>query len=69
MSPKGEYTDSKVKVTIRLPPELVKQAKHRAIEDGATLQDLIERGLAIVVSPAPRAGVTAFRANRSRKRR
>ena len=49
MSPKGEYTDGKVKVTIRLHPELVKQAKHLAIEHSTTLQALIEETLQIAV--------------------
>lgn len=45
MSPKGEYTDGKVKVTIRLHPDLVKAAKHQAIEQQTTLQELIETAL------------------------
>ena len=42
---KGEYTDGKVKVTIRLNPELVKKAKHWAIEQNVSLQELIARAL------------------------
>jgi predicted HicB family RNase H-like nuclease len=50
MSPKGEYTDGKVKVTIRLDPDLVKTAKHQAIEQQTTLQALIEAALLQKVS-------------------
>ena len=42
---KGEYTDGKVKVTIRLNPELVTKTKHYAIEHHTSLQNLIERAL------------------------
>ena len=42
---KGEYTDGKIKVTVRLDPNLVKKVKHRAIEQSASLQELIERAL------------------------
>ena len=33
--------DQMVKVTIRMPEELVKQLKHRAIDENRTLQDLL----------------------------
>jgi len=42
---RGEYTDGKVKVTVRLRPALVKQAKLKAINRDTSLQALIERGL------------------------
>ena len=42
---KGECTDGKVRVTVRLLPTLVKRAKLKAIKRDTSLQDLIERGL------------------------
>jgi predicted HicB family RNase H-like nuclease len=47
---KGEYTDGKVKVTIRLDPTLVRKAKHLAIERGISLQALVEDQLTFAVS-------------------
>jgi predicted HicB family RNase H-like nuclease len=41
----GEYTDGKVKVTVRLDPALVKRAKLAAVTRDTTLQALVEQGL------------------------
>jgi predicted HicB family RNase H-like nuclease len=42
---RGEYTDGRIKVTVRLLPTLVKRAKLEAIKRDTSLQALIERGL------------------------
>lgn len=34
-----------VRTTVRLPQSLLSAAKHRAIDEGATLQDVITRAL------------------------
>jgi hypothetical protein len=39
-----------MRTTIRLPEELLKQAKRRASEEGRTLTDLIEDGLRAVLA-------------------
>jgi len=49
---KGEYTNGKVKVTVRLLPSLVKRAKLEAIKRDTSLQDLIERGLQMQLKAA-----------------
>jgi hypothetical protein len=38
------------RTTVRLPEELLKQAKRKAVEEGRTLAALIEEGLRLVVS-------------------
>jgi predicted DNA binding CopG/RHH family protein len=42
---KGEYVDGKVKVTVRLPPALMKRTKLEAVRRSTTVQALIEQGL------------------------
>ena len=42
---KGEYTDGKIKVTVRLDPALVKRAKLVAVNRDTSFQALIEHGL------------------------
>jgi hypothetical protein len=37
--------DDKVKVTLNLPRALVKQAKHRAVDDERDLQDVVAEAL------------------------
>ena len=37
--------DEKVKVTLNLPKSLVKQAKHRALDEERDLQDLVMEAL------------------------
>jgi len=39
-----------MRTTVRLPEELLKQAKRRASEEGRTLTDLIEDGLRAVLA-------------------
>ena len=41
----GEYTDGKVKVTVRLDPALVRRVKIAAVTRDTTVQALVERGL------------------------
>jgi len=41
----GEYTDGKVKVTVRLDPRLLKRVKLAAVTRDTTVQALVERGL------------------------
>jgi predicted transcriptional regulator len=47
------------RTTVRLPPDLVRRAKHKATEQGRSLTALIEEGLRRVVddSPAARSSV------------
>lgn len=47
---KGEYTDGKVKVTVRLDPALVRRAKVYGYTHRRTLQALVERGLRHVLA-------------------
>jgi len=42
-----------VRTTVRLPEELLIQAKRRAAEEGRTLTALIEQGLRLIVSRKP----------------
>lgn len=44
----------RVKVTVKLPEDLVKMAKHAAIERGVDLQDLIAEGLRLVLKKGGR---------------
>jgi hypothetical protein len=41
-----------IKVTIRLPKELVQEAKHRAIQEECNLQTLIAEGLRMKLKTA-----------------
>jgi len=41
----GEYTDGKVKVTVRLDPALVRRTKRAVVTLDTTLQALVEQGL------------------------
>jgi hypothetical protein len=41
------------RTTVRLPPDLVRQAKRKAATDGQTLTSLIEEGLRLVVAEQP----------------
>ena len=43
-----------IRTTVRLPPELLRQAKRKASAEGRTLTALIEDGLRQVVSAGPR---------------
>ena len=43
-----------IRTTVRLPPELLRQAKRKASAEGRTLTALIEDGLRQVVNAAPR---------------
>lgn len=43
-----------IRTTVRLPPELLRQAKRKASAEGRTLTALIEDGLRHVVSATPR---------------
>lgn len=42
-----------IRTTVRLPPELLRQAKRKASAEGRTLTALIEDGLRHVVSAGP----------------
>lgn len=43
--------------SIRLPPDLLKEAKHRAIDEGVSVQDLVIQGLRLRLKQKPlRAG-------------
>jgi len=42
--------DEKVKVTLMLPRSLVKEAKHRAVDDECDLSDLVAEGLRRVLA-------------------
>jgi len=44
-----------VRTTVRLPPELLRQAKRKASAEGRTLTALIEDGLRQVVEASPHA--------------
>jgi predicted DNA-binding protein len=41
------------RTTVRLPPDLVRRAKHKAAEQGRSLTALIEEGLRRVVDESP----------------
>jgi len=43
-----------IRTTVRLPPELLRQAKRKAAAEGRTLTSLIEDGLRQVVNATPR---------------
>ena len=42
--------DEKVKVTLTLPKSLVREAKHRAVDDECDLSDLVAEGLRRVLA-------------------
>lgn len=42
------------RMTVRLPEELLRRAKHKAAAEGRTLTSLIEEGLRIVVAERPK---------------
>jgi len=48
---------SETKTTLRLPDKLLLRAKHRALDEGLTLQGLVERALeAYLKTPLKRHG-------------
>jgi predicted DNA binding CopG/RHH family protein len=45
MKKQPDGTDPVVRTTVRLPQSLLNAAKHRGIDDGQTLQEVITRAL------------------------
>lgn len=45
--------DAKQRITAILPSELVREAKHAAIDRGADLSDLVAEGLRLVLAKKP----------------
>jgi hypothetical protein len=43
----------RVKVTLSLPRDLVKQAKHEAVDRNLNLQDIVIEGLKVVLAKRP----------------
>lgn len=41
--------DQRVLTSLRIPPELLKELKHRAVEEGVSLNSLLERGARLVL--------------------
>ena len=45
--------EQRVLTSLRIPPELLKELKHRAIDEGVSLNMLLERGARMVLGQAP----------------